>query len=130
MDREPLQDMDGVVERAASIAARKINDTVQAQYASGTGPSGDPWAPLSPNTIAMGRSNPPLTNTGALAAGTTVLAEGTAIVATLPPVGQYHQTGTSRMPQRQILPEGGLSEQWETIIIDALDEEVRKCLGL
>lgn len=130
MSRDPLEDLAGVCERAAEAAAHTINEGIQDQYRQGMDPNGSPWAPLAKSTIMRGRHAPPLTDTGAMAAGTEVTVEGTSLVATLPSPGQYHQSGTSRMPQRQILPEGGLSPAWEKAILDAVEAEVVKCLGL
>jgi hypothetical protein len=95
------------VDEIAQAAAPRIRQAIDQQFATGTDPKGSPWAPLAPSTIARGRGNPPLTDTGAMRSSVAVTTDSGQIEVTIDEPAQYHQTGTSYMPQRAILPDEG-----------------------
>lgn len=73
-----------------------------------TDPDGNPWSALSASTLRTKRTNAILRKTGALASSVAGESNGNiGRVRVSTNYGLYHQTGTSRMPQRKII---GISE--------------------
>jgi hypothetical protein len=87
-----------------------------------TDPYGQKWAPLSPATIAekerLGYPSKILTRTGAMRRSPTITIQGKSVKITIAFPSEFHQRGTRKMPQRQILPEGRLNKTDERNITD------------
>ncbi len=80
-------------------------------------------------TIAMGRRPPPLDATGEMKKGTQAVAvpgQGIQLHVGHDPIGQYHQTGTTRMAARKVLPDVGMPKAWGKILREAAIAAVRK----
>ena len=93
--------------KIAAIAASQIATQVDKEFAMGADPYGAAWAALAPRTLAKGRFPPPLTDTGATHQSVRAEAEGSNVRVTVDGQAHWHQSGTSNMPARPILPEDG-----------------------
>lgn len=73
-------------------------------------PYSKPWVPLSPATISekqrQGYPLDILTRTKKMRNGVRAIVSGKSVRIIIDFPGELHQTGTRRMPQRQVLPEG------------------------
>ncbi|MBD2492529.1 phage virion morphogenesis protein [Aulosira sp. FACHB-615] len=85
-------------------------------------PYGKKWKPLSPATISekerLGFPLKILTRRGKMRSEVKTSVSGKTVRITVPFPAQFHQIGTKRMPQRQILPDGRLSKTDERNIVD------------
>lgn len=125
-----LNELSRVPSRAAAGACTRIEGLIQREFDAGTDPYDNAWAPLSPATVALGRSDPPLTDSGALRDIKVTPARGSGInVALGEDYGAFHQTGTRNMPARPILPTGPLPTSWREAIDEAMTEAFSKTLG-
>lgn len=108
-------------EDAMADAATEAADAQLArQYRTETGPSGAKWAPKKrPN------GKPTLEASGDMKAGTKAeRGPGPTVLLSVPDPAQYHQSGTSRMVARPILPNGSLEGEWQ----EAIDEAAHKAI--
>jgi len=114
--------------RAVAIeAAGPLTAELRKQFDSGTDPYGRPWAPLRPTTLAKGRHEPPLTDTGRLRDGSraAVAPGGRAGLRLMvgAKYGYFHQVGfrvgRTTVPPRRILPQFGLPRAWSLILRQA-----------
>ena len=114
--------------RAALRAAPGIRDLVENMFASGSDAYGEAWAPLAPSTLARGRRPPPLTDTGAMrgAVGVVPMAGVAGVLVSIPHPAGVHQTGSRRMPARQLMPSKGLPQSWREVLVDAVTGAVRE----
>ncbi len=136
MDRQVLGVLNrlaAVAPRVAELAAPVIASAVEAEYANGRDPYGQPWAPLRPATLRKGRRPPPLTDMGLMRGRTTVRANvngrpGIAVSLPLRP-GAFHQAGTSRMVARQVLPYRGIPRMWADALRSAALQAMREAGG-
>jgi phage gpG-like protein len=111
-----------LMSRATRDAADLLEDTIHAQFEAGVDPYGMPWAPLAESTMKRGRTPPPLTDSGALAAvRVDPLQSAGILVAFDEDYARYHQSGTSRMPQRRLVPDDGNFQHslWYPPIVEA-----------
>ena len=101
--------------KIAALAAGMIQTQVDREFAVGADPYGAAWAALAPRTLAKGRFPPPLIDSGATKQSVTASAEGTSVRVSVDGEAHWHQTGTSAMPARPILPidGGSLPDSWE-----------------
>lgn len=87
-------------------------------------PYNSKWAPLSPATIAdkkrKGYPLDKLLRTGKMKRSLKVITTGKTLRIEIDFPAQFHQRGTRRMPQRQILPEDGLSRKDERNVVDIM----------
>jgi len=96
-----LSDLAGTAEKAAVKFAPALAEFIREEFATGTDPWGDPWKPLKANTLAKGRTPPPLTASGNAVAVMTVTAQGARDRASFPNYIRYHlSTGRSPLPLR------------------------------
>jgi len=127
-----LAELGQVPSRAAASAADELGAIVQMQFDAGVDPYGDAWAPLAESTIAKGRDEPPLTDSGSMASGIQVRpARGAGIEFTVEAeYAQFHQTGTRNMPARKILPDGDeLPPHWDEVIERSVNDAFEKQMG-
>lgn len=123
-------DLSHVPAVAAPRAARAIQRLVEAEFADGHDPYGDPWTPLSEATEARGRAWPPLTDTGDMAGSLNVYAraDGHGVAITIDHPAAPHQTGwigpQGTGPKRAILPDRGMPEAWAEAIDEAIGDAV------
>ncbi|MEH2135435.1 phage virion morphogenesis protein [Nostoc sp.] len=87
-----------------------------------TDPYGKKWVSLSPATIAqkerLGYPLKILTRTGSMRSSPRAIVQGKAVKIVVAFPSEFHQRGTRKMPQRQILPEGRLPKTDERNITD------------
>lgn len=109
-------------------AASEINALLAAGFAGGTDPYGQGWAPLSPRTLRK-HGPPPLTDSGALRGSARVLALPSGLkLGGTPGYGDYHMSGTSRMPKRRWFPDAGLPASWREAIQNAFSRLCREAM--
>jgi hypothetical protein len=116
-----------LMSQSTTDAADLIDDVIQEDFDAGVNPYGEPWAPLRPATLAKGRTPPPLTDEGLLRAVNVEPLQGAGLKIEFDEdYAVYHQTGTSRMAQRLILPEEsrGLPERWNDAVVEAMNNAV------
>ena len=124
-----------VPEDAAKEAAESIELLIQEEFGTGTDPYGRAWEPLKRSRkrdwVSSLPSHTPLTKTGALRSSISVKASGNSIDVQMgEPYGYYHQTGTSRMPARPILPnEPALPATWQSAIAEACEHATNNRVG-
>ena len=113
-----------VMSRAATDAADNISDLIDAQFDAGVGPWGNPWAPLAESTKRKGRQDPPLDDEGVLRSPVVEALQGAGIrISYDEDYAEFHQNGTSRMPQRMLVPpEGTISPAWNAAIVEAYND--------
>ncbi len=123
-----LRQLSKVPAKASRDAAKEIKARIRQEFATGTDPYGNAWAPLRPATLAKGRQPPPLTDTGEMASVTVEPAAKAGIVISLgADYSRFHQTGTRNMAARPILPDHrGLPDTWRRSIEDAIDRAWRR----
>lgn len=112
-----LRAMPMAVRNRVSVAVKdEINLLLQEQFDGGFDPDGRPWAPLAMSTLRRGRHSPPLTDTGRMRAHVRAVRVGTNVAIESEPPAVYHQSGTSRMPRRQIWPDtlSGMPARYES----------------
>jgi len=126
---ENLRRLAEVPSRASADAADGISDAIQRQFDAGVDAYGEAWAPLADSTLKRtpDRNGGPLDNTSEMREGIVVQPmQGAGIQITFEDKGDvamYHQSGTSRMPARPILPDGDdLPDEWERAISDAYED--------
>lgn len=131
MSGRPFADLASSLRKLASIpaqvasgAAERIAAQIQDDFDNGTDPYGSAWAPLSPATLAKGRSAPPLTDTGAMRESVTVQPmPGAGISITIDDPAVHHQYGTMYMDARPIFPnQRELPDTWQRAIADAAED--------
>lgn len=103
---------------ASTAAAEALEAVIEAQFVGGFDPYGQTWAPLKDGSASH------LEASGDLRGAVHVLPwEGISVEFDVP-YAQYHQTGTSRMPQRRLVPEEGdwQSSLWGRAVEEAYTE--------
>ena len=115
-----LGELGDLPQRVARAAAPKIEALVRAQLDAGLAPDGTPWpADLDGRQPLEGMS-----------AFLSVEVEGPRITVRVDhPAAIFHQEGTVRMVQRELLPEDDLPATWEEAMLEALDEEIARAFG-
>ncbi len=109
--------------RMARVAASALTAKLQAGFDAGSDPYGNGWAPLATG----GASH--LEKSGAMRAGTRVVpASGSGLNMLAPSPANFHQSGTSRMPARRVLPDNGVPASWGHILQEAFTEALREAL--
>ena len=125
--------IDGLLDMAESSALTELNRALAEQYvdliregfSNEQDPSGKAWAPL------KRRSGKILQDTGRLRSGfavKAVTARGFSVTASVS-YSTYHQSGTSRMPARQMVPEGELPPAWEKALAETIEDFAKAKLG-
>jgi len=94
---EHLRGLKSLPEDIARAAAADLQEAARATAAAGKTPDGDPWQPKKDGGRALVHAAEHLV----------AKALGKTIVLTLKGVEVFHNFGTSRLPKRQILPDGG-----------------------
>lgn len=125
-----LGELAQVPSRAAKDAATRISSLVAREFETGTDPYGAAWKPLAASTIRRKGHDTILVDTGKLALGTGAKPSGGAgIELASVDYGQYHQSGTSRMPRRPIFPDRAeLPKDWQEAIEAAVSATFRRAL--
>ena len=99
-----------------------LKDRTLQGFQKGVYPSGKPWTPLSPATVARkqrsGQGTRILIATGKMRDSVRVVVTLKSVQLVVDFPSQFHQSGTRKMPQRQILPDGKLPTRDERNIKD------------
>lgn len=117
----------GDIRRAASVAVgAAVENLIDEQFEARAAPTGTPWAPRKPPTGSW----PLLEKTGRMRKAFKVRATSAQLTVTnSTEYLQYHQSGTSRMVARPVLPEGPMPDGWtrriDTAVSDAVDRFFR-----
>lgn len=104
------------------LIGNQVRDqTVTRIAATGLDPSGKPWAPLSPQTVARKRhGSRTMVDTGRLMSSVAMDVVGDEARISIPvPYAAHHQSGTSKMPQRQLV---GLEGQHLQEVVETIDD--------
>jgi Phage virion morphogenesis family len=115
---EALRELSEVLPRAEETIASGMQEELAHEFATGTDPYGTLWAPLRPATVAKGRSAPPLTASGRMAASAQARAERDGVAVTIDPPAQYLEA------KRPMLPDHGPPAQLEQLVRGAVEHEV------
>ena len=127
--RKALGQLARVPAQASKEAADGINKLIQQEFDAGTDPYGRAWAPLKASTLARGRKPPPLTASGQMRAKTKASPlSGGGLSLEAPSPANFHQSGTSRMAKRAILPDKGLPRAWKAEIDKAVTNAIKRTL--
>lgn len=116
---EALRELQEVIPRAEETIASGMEAELAQEFAAGTDPYGSPWAPLAPATVAKGRSAPPLTASGRMAASAQARAARDGVAVTIDPPAQFHQGKRPMLPDR-----GDAPVQLEQLVRGAVELEV------
>ena len=110
-----------VMSRASTDAVDLIEDLIEQQFDAGVDTDGDAWAPLAESTKRRGRQDPPLDDTGALRVPAVEALQSAGIrISYEEDYAGYHQSGTSRMPARKLVPDQDrLPQAWQMAIVEA-----------
>ncbi len=123
--QERLAELATVPSRTAVAVSSRLDELVQEEFDRGTDPYEEAWAPLSPVTLAKGRTPPPLTDSSAMRDSLRVFPlAGAGVGVTIDHPAGPHQTGWTGPqgsgPARPILPaRGELPDGW----IEAMEAE-------
>jgi hypothetical protein len=126
-----------VPRRVAVIAAPRLTELLQSQFAEGKDPYGRPWRLLKPSTLRTGRRNPPLTGfTRKLRDGTKAATQPSNRAGIRVKVGArygfFHQSGFQRghtyVAPRRILPQFGLPIAWSRVLKESAKQAAREAV--
>lgn len=93
-------------------------------FARESDPDGGGWAPLAASTLAQKRGGGILKETGALSASIAMIGpsgDQVKVASRGVPYGIYHQTGTSKMPQRKFI---GIGDRHIPRIVKMFEEHI------
>lgn len=115
--------------QVAKEAAGDIDKLIDRQFATGTDPYERRWAPLRPASLLRGRKPPPLSR-GRVRASARAFPLGGAGIGLEVSDGTagFHNTGTSRMAKRRLLPDRALPAKWRAAIEKRYKAQLRKRL--
>lgn len=116
--------------RIARPIAEGISAELRKQFEQGSDPYGVPWRTLAPYTIRKKGHDLILIEHGDLERDTHARpASGAGVELVSNEIGQFHQTGTERMPARQIFPyRAELPIAWQRIIREEYERAFRKVM--
>lgn len=123
-----LRELAKVPARVAREAAGDITKLMRKNFAAGRDPYGRAYAPLTAGSLQRGRRPPPLRKFRSRAVATPMAGSGISIRINHPQAG-FHQTGTSRMAQRIVMPDGPVPAPWRAAIAKRLHDAVKERLG-
>lgn len=128
--RRALASLAKVPAQVAREAAGDIDNLLDRQFATGTDPYGKAWAPLRPASLARGRKPPPLSRGRVRASARAYPLGGSGIgIEVSDGTAGFHNTGTSRMAKRRLLPDRALPAKWQAAIDKRFRAAVRQRLG-
>ena len=112
----------GDVRRAAAQGAKAaLENLIDERFEERAAPGGTPWAPRKPPTGTW----PILEKTGRMRRSFKVVATSAQLkVLNDTEYLKFHQTGTSRMVARPVLPNGEMSPEWERRIDAAMSDAI------
>jgi hypothetical protein len=110
-----LRELAKVPSAIAAPVAHALTARMRRDFRSGQDAYGRAYAPLAPASLARGRTPPPLRKYARFANVTPLPSVGVAMLVTHPQAG-FHQTGTTHMPKRIVVPDGVVPAEWRRII--------------
>lgn len=112
----------GDIRRAAAVGAvSALENLIDERFQDRAAPGGTPWAPRKPPTGTW----PILEKTGRMRRSFKVMATSAQLkVLNSTEYLKFHQTGTSRMVARPVLPNGELPPDWERRIDAAMSDAI------
>lgn len=114
----------------AREAAGDIDKLLDKQFATGTDPYSKRWAPLRPASLLRGRKPPPLSRGRVRASARAYPLSGAGIgLEVSDGTAGFHNTGTSRMAKRRLLPDRALPVKWKDAIEKRYKAALRRQLG-
>ncbi len=120
-----IEELTRLPSKVTGPIAIRINARLRFMFLSQTDPYGNPWASLSPVTVAKKGHSRILYENGDLMAGTIcVPLPGAGLKILIGPKGYYHQIGRSNMPARKVFPDKGMPPLWRQDI----DAEVKAAM--
>ncbi len=122
-----LRELAKVPAQVARDASADITKIMRKNFASGLDPYGRAFAPLTESSIKRGRRPPPLRKFRRAAKATPLSGSGISIQIDHPQAG-FHNTGTSRMAKRMVMPDGALPAAWREAIQKRLTRAIRERL--
>ncbi len=137
--QETIRRLSDLPRRTAEYAEEPLNRLLAEQFRNGTGPYGQPWAPVTEETLRLRRASKdptPLTDTRAMRRGTVVAVRGGGraglVIRTGAPYSYFHQVGFrvhgKRVPARPVLPDRGIPASWRRVL-DAAARRAARELG-
>lgn len=125
---QALRSLARVPAQVASDAAPDIERDWRSKLAAGQDPYGNAYAALREASLARGRRPPPLHKYAEFAHIRVLPGAGLAMIIDHEQAG-FHQTGTSRMVKRIVLPNRGVPAAWKLIIKARMNARIRETLG-
>jgi hypothetical protein len=130
---ERIGDLANVPARVAARVSEELELELQADFAAGTDPYGDPWAPLAPATEARGGTAAPLTPGSMLDSLRVAPLSGAGVGIALAHPAEIHQKGWTGPrgsgPARPMVPDRDtLPEKWREILGAATEDEIQEAL--
>lgn len=121
------------VKKLPAIVADYIEHEVRSNWLDGVDPDKVPWAPLARSTIEARRKRniagvSPLIATGDMLNSLTVVRGEDSASITIDSPALYHQKGTKRMTQRELVPEAEgrkLPDRWEKDITELMNNRLK-----
>jgi phage virion morphogenesis protein len=108
-----IEDTQPLFQAIGQMADRRLQDTQSA----GQDPYGRTWEPLATGEPSFLRQTGDLENSRNWEAG-----QGYARIGFGAHYAKFHQTGTSKMPRRRLVPDRGLPGDWDQEISDLAEE--------
>lgn len=119
-----LRELSRVPSDVARTAAPAITKIMRRSMRGGLDPYQRQYAPLTESSLARGRRPPPLRRMARTMSAKPMRGAGIAMHADHPQAG-FHQTGTSRMVARIVLPDGVVPAAWRAEIGKAFKRALR-----
>jgi phage gpG-like protein len=111
-----LGELNPTFSKAVENSAREIERLIVREFDTQRDPYGGAWTPLKPATIKRKGSSRILVDSGALKDSVRVDASGSKVRILMNDYALFHQTGTSRLPVRKILPDDEIPPAWDQAI--------------
>ncbi len=124
-----LGELSTVASRISKPVAARINELIKVQFATGQDAYGTAWQPLLPSTVRRKKGDSRiLLRSGRLSVETFATpSSGAGISLVSVDYGGFHQSGTSRMVSRPLLPaRSDLPASWQSIIREELHKAMSK----
>lgn len=115
--------LEGLAAATTDIVSAKLEPALQQvlerEYDQGQSPDGETWAPKADGSPSH------LQKTGAMRSGTKAVNGVSGVSVHIPKPGNWHQSGTKRMPARKLVPETEpLPPEWQKALENAATEAV------
>jgi hypothetical protein len=125
-----LRGLAEVPSRTTKAVAPLLLARWRADWRAGKDPHGRAWAALAPNTLAKGRTPPPMIETGGTLASTAVRPlKGSGLAITVGGFASLHMRSTTVRPARATVPTMGVPASWRGIIAKAAKEQAARAAG-